>query len=172
MDREVLACKINETSGLVDIREAKEKLKNRLEKYGSNRTLIISLEECSELMNELAKVLNKNGEYTYDDYIGIAEEIADVVICLELISIITAMERYDALSLKDSNITIEESIISLTKLQKGVCKYLRTGKLSPDLLNGYRETWIAVTFLPSEFHIGYSTIRKIIKIKLDREVTL
>lgn len=172
MDREVLKNKIKEMVYTPLQETYNTKLKDYYEKNGMEKSLIIAMEECSELIAELIKTKDANDI----DLIGLSEEIADVTIALDYVSLATELKPIDVTKLKEPKVSIENSILALTTLQKGISKFLRTNHgLSSELFIGYRETTISIYSvygLMNLFHIDDSTVLKIVDIKLDREAGL
>jgi NTP pyrophosphatase (non-canonical NTP hydrolase) len=62
-------------------------LEKAIKTYGSNLQVIVAIEELSELQKELCKYLRNNGNMNY-----IAEEMADVAIMLEQLTMIFGNE--------------------------------------------------------------------------------
>lgn len=53
--------------------------------YGAEIQSTVCMEECAELIQAVSKMIRKNDELSEDDYDHLAEEIADVLICIEIL---------------------------------------------------------------------------------------
>ena len=53
--------------------------------YGAEIQSTVCMEECAELIQAISKMIRKNDELFEDDYDHLAEEIADVMICIEML---------------------------------------------------------------------------------------
>lgn len=59
-----------------------------IKKYGAEHQMQIAEEECAELIQAISKVIRSNGSFTEDEIDHLAEEIADVEICIRQIKVI------------------------------------------------------------------------------------
>ena len=82
--------------------------------FGTPAQIIIAMEECSELIKELSKVLR--GKCNVDN---ISEEIADVQIMIEQLKIIFNNENPVNMWILNKNCRIAELIKEYAKKQKG-----------------------------------------------------
>ena len=88
--------------------------KQAVEAFGTPAQIIIAMEECSELIKELSKVLR--GKCNVDN---VSEEIADVQIMLEQLKIIFNNENPVNMWILNKNCRIAELIKEYAKKQKG-----------------------------------------------------
>ena len=60
--------------------------------YGEKIQSTVCMEECAELIQAISKMVRKADELSEDDYDHLAEEIADVLICVEMLKQIYCIE--------------------------------------------------------------------------------
>lgn len=61
--------------------------------YGKEIQSTVCMEECAELIQAVSKMIRGSGELSDDDYDHLAEEIADVLICVEMLKQIYDIEN-------------------------------------------------------------------------------
>jgi NTP pyrophosphatase (non-canonical NTP hydrolase) len=66
----------------------KETYKKLIERFGNKHQMAVAIEECMELSKELTKAIRDKG-----NDMKIAEEIADVLICLEQVALMFSIDR-------------------------------------------------------------------------------
>ncbi len=53
--------------------------------YGEEIQAIVCMEECAELIQAISKMIRRNDELSEEDYDHLEEEVADVLICIEML---------------------------------------------------------------------------------------
>lgn len=53
--------------------------------YGEEIQATVCMEECSELIQAISKMIRRNDEISEEDYDHLEEEVADVLICIEML---------------------------------------------------------------------------------------
>lgn len=53
--------------------------------YGTEIQAIVCMEECAELIQAISKMIRRNGEISEKDHDHLEEEVADVLICIEML---------------------------------------------------------------------------------------
>lgn len=61
--------------------------------YGKEIQSTVCMEKCAELIQTVSKMIRGSGELSDDDYDHLAEEIADVLICVEMLKQIYDIEN-------------------------------------------------------------------------------
>ena len=70
-----------------------EILKKALKKYGRKSQMMICAEECSELIQAITKRIRYYKCETINTRENLVEEIADVIICIEYLKMIDAIDQ-------------------------------------------------------------------------------
>lgn len=113
-----------------------EIIKEAIEKWGKELQTVVCMEECSELIEQCILISATEG----NDKAALAEEIADVCICLEMLEMIYEVDGGDVLAHKvfcsDSSRTGEEIIFCIWKLSRLIkeCSKMLRGKGSEERL--------------------------------------
>lgn len=138
--------------------------------YG-NRNLIIVMEECSELIQELISM-----QYGIGDRLSLIEETADVEQGLDYVKLICDISdneiNYDVSF--DTEIVYNKAtnpIVALSLLQQQISKYLRN-KLSRkyDLIEAVKNVYISLEYIKYAYSIDKKEINKAMNVKLQRLV--
>lgn len=67
----------------------RDDIRRLVEHHGKDKTLVIAIEECSELIKEITKYKRAgNHEEQINRRDGLLEEIADVQICIDMLQVI------------------------------------------------------------------------------------
>lgn len=53
--------------------------------YGEEIQATVCMEECAELIQAVSKMIRRNDELSEEDYDHLEEEVADVLICVEML---------------------------------------------------------------------------------------
>lgn len=53
--------------------------------YGEEIQATVCMEECAELIQAVSKMIRRNGELSEKDHDHLEEEVADVLICVEML---------------------------------------------------------------------------------------
>lgn len=53
--------------------------------YGAEIQAAVCMEECAELIQAISKMIRRNGEISEKDHDHLEEEVADVLICIEML---------------------------------------------------------------------------------------
>ena len=53
--------------------------------YGAEIQATVCMEECAELIQAISKMIRRNGEISEKDHNHLEEEVADVLICIEML---------------------------------------------------------------------------------------
>ena len=73
--------------------------------YGGYESLVIAIEECSELIKAITKLIRntnyEDGEIVYKDRYSVLEEIADVLICTDILEKLFGFSDDDVLKMMD-----------------------------------------------------------------------
>lgn len=70
-----------------------EVLEKALKKYGRKSQMMICAEECSELIQAITKRIRYHKSETINTRENLVEEIADVIICIEYLKMIDAIDQ-------------------------------------------------------------------------------
>lgn len=70
-----------------------EALEKALQKYGREHQMMICAEECSELIQAITKRIRYYKSETINTRENLVEEIADVIICIEYLKMIDAIDQ-------------------------------------------------------------------------------
>ena len=70
-----------------------EVLEKALKKYGRKSQMMICTEECSELIQAITKRIRYYKSETINTRENLVEEIADVIICIEYLKMIDAIDQ-------------------------------------------------------------------------------
>lgn len=70
-----------------------EVLEKALQKYGREHQMMICAEECSELIQAITKRIRYYKSETINTRENLVEEIADVIICIEYLKMIDAIDQ-------------------------------------------------------------------------------
>lgn len=62
--------------------------------YGAEIQSTVCMEECAELIQAVSKMIRRSDELSDDDYDHLAEEIADALICVEMLKQIYNIPDY------------------------------------------------------------------------------
>jgi NTP pyrophosphatase (non-canonical NTP hydrolase) len=62
--------------------------------YGAEIQSTVCMEECAELIQTIGKMIRRSDELSDDDYDHLSEEIADVLICVEMLKQIYNIPDY------------------------------------------------------------------------------
>lgn len=132
--------------------------------YG-NRNLIIVMEECSELIQELI-----NMQYGIGDRLSLIEETADVEQGLDYVKLICGIP-YDIdfdISFGTEIVcnTTTNPIISLSLLQQQISKYLRKKSNKDNLIEAVKNVYISLEYIKYAYSIDKKEINKAINVKL------
>lgn len=137
-----------------------------------NRNLIIVMEECGELIQELTNV-----QLGIGDRISLIEETADVEQGLDYVKIICVLSdddiMYDKFADKRDEVMFNKNInpiIALTTLQQQLSKYLRNKHKHDDLCTAVRNVYRALENIRYIYSIDDKEINKAINVKLQRLV--
>lgn len=68
-------------------------LEKSLQKYGREHQMMICAEECSELIQAITKRIRYYKSETINTRENLVEEIADVIICIEYLKMIDAIDQ-------------------------------------------------------------------------------
>ena len=55
-----------------------------IDHYGEEIQATVCMEECAELIQAISKMIRRNDELSEEDYDHLEEEVADVLICVEM----------------------------------------------------------------------------------------
>lgn len=135
-----------------------------------NRNLIIVMEECSELVQELIAMQHGIG-----DRISLIEETADVVQGLDYVKLICNISDDDIIydSPFNRNIIYTKDInpiIMLSLLQQQISKYLRNKSDKYDIIVAVTNVYISIEYIKYMYSIDEKEINKAINVKLQRLV--
>lgn len=73
----------------MESKEYRKKLKQLIDHHGADETLTICTEECAELIKEITKYKRaKNHTEQIGCRVGLAEEMTDVLICIDMMQLI------------------------------------------------------------------------------------
>jgi len=128
-----------------------------------NRNLIIVMEECSELIQELI-----NMQYGVGDRLSLIEETADVEQGLDYVKLICDIPYDIDFDISfGTEITINP-IISLSLLQQQISKYLRKKSNKDNLIEAVKNVYISLEYIKYAYSIDKKEINKAINVKLQR----
>lgn len=136
-----------------------------------NRNLIIVMEECSELIQELINI-----QIGLGDRLSLIEEVADVEQGLDYVKIICGISdkdiRYDisfGTEISYDQRTINP-IISLSLLQQQISKYLRNKSDKRKMIEVVTNMYKSLEYIKYAYSIDKTEINKAINVKLQRLV--
>lgn len=73
----------------MESKEYRKQLKQLIDHHGADETLTICTEECAELIKEITKYKRaKNHKEQIGCRVGLAEEMTDVLICIDMMQLI------------------------------------------------------------------------------------
>ena len=168
MDFEVFKERYASASSVVDwdkLRKEEERVMcpNPIDVGRVTRSLLIGVEELSELLVALA-----NFEYSLTDKLKLIEEIADVWICLDYVSMVTNVKYYKLIPVHQANMSVTSAKAYLLQLQQDITKYLRGKGCTVQLEE--TASWVtnALCTIASYAWIKNSEICKAVNVKLER----
>lgn len=144
---------------------------NFIETAGT-RNLIIAMEECSELMQQL--ILAQSG---VSDRMAIIEELADVELGLDYVKILCDLEDHKPISsiIDETNIekfndvsAYDNPIYALGELQIQVSKYIRGKSDQNKLLSAVKNVYMAIGRIMLIYNISMNELNRAMNVKLDR----
>ena len=62
--------------------------------YGAEIQATVCMEECAELIQAISKMIRRNGKISEKDHDHLEEEVADVLICIEMLKQIYNIPDY------------------------------------------------------------------------------
>ena len=63
-----------------------------IDHYGEEIQATVCMEECAELIQAISKMIRRNDELSEEDYDHLEEEVADVLICVEMLKQIYSIQ--------------------------------------------------------------------------------
>ncbi len=63
-----------------------------IDHYGEEIQATVCMEECAELIQAISKMIRRNDELSEEDYDHLEEEVADVLICIEMLKQIYSIQ--------------------------------------------------------------------------------
>lgn len=133
-----------------------------------NRNLIIVMEECSELVQELIAMQHGIG-----DRISLIEETADVEQGLDYVKLICDISNDDIITDKyfeNEYNKLTTPIIALSLLQQQISKYLRNKSDKYQIIEAVTNVYIALNNIKYTYCISEEEINKAMNVKLQRLV--
>lgn len=139
-----------------------------------NRNLIIVMEECSELIQELINV-----QLDMCDMMSLIEETADVLAGLDYVKFICQINDIDIKTIRTKIISDKEknttrldvnnnSIFSLANLQQQISKYLRGKNNKETLTQAVAYVYNTIDNIKYTHRISEKDLNKAINVKLQR----
>lgn len=139
-----------------------------------NRNLIIVMEECSELIQELINV-----QLDMCDMMSLIEETADVLAGLDYVKFICQINDIDIKTIRTKIISDKEknttrfdinnnSIFSLANLQQQISKYLRGKNNKETLTQAVAYVYNTIDNIKYAHRISEKDLNKAINVKLQR----
>ena len=143
-----------------------------------NRNLIIVMEECSELIQELINV-----QLDMCDMMALIEETADVLAGLDYVKFICQINDIDIKTIQTKIISDKEknttrldinnnSIFSLANLQQQISKYLRGKNNKETLTQAIAYVYNTIDNIKYAHRISENDLNKAINVKLQRLVEI
>lgn len=143
-----------------------------------NRNLIIVMEECSELIQELINV-----QLDMCDMMSLIEETADVLAGLDYVKFICQINDIDIKTIQTKIISDKEknttrldinnnSIFSLANLQQQISKYLRGKNNKETLTQAIAYVYNTIDNIKYAHRISEKDLNKAINVKLQRLVEI
>lgn len=133
------------------------------------RNLIIVIEECGELIQELTKI--QNGGI---DTIGLIEELSDVIMGIDYVKMICDISdsdiEYNPYTLTEiqRKATPINPMLALTELQQQLSKYLRGKCERQNLVDATTKVITTCQCIMKIYNIAQANINKAMNVKLDR----
>lgn len=143
-----------------------------------NRNLIIVMEECSELIQELINV-----QLDMCDMMSLIEETADVLAGLDYVKFICQINDIDIKTIQTKIISDKEknttrldinnnSIFSLANLQQQISKYLRGKNNKETLTQAVAYVYNTIDNIKYAHRISEKDLNKAINVKLQRLIEI
>ena len=143
-----------------------------------NRNLIIVMEECSELIQELINV-----QLDMCDMMSLIEETADVLAGLDYVKFICQISDIDIKTIRTKIISDKEknttrldvnnnSIFSLANLQQQISKYLRGKNNKETLTQAVAYVYNTIDNIKYTHRISEKDLNKAINVKLQRLIEI
>lgn len=176
MNRNEIVQKLETTEPVTwdKIQESKAITKSNSPTFNVNEQYIVAIEELSELQKELASFILGN-----KDVIGIEEEIADVMLALNMVVPMTKRDRWT--NPKYVDMIFDDKPINTIEVVAYIIEHLAS--LQQCITKGVRDSWFkcgihmvahdvydCLVILVDELNLSKVEIEKIISIKIDRQI--
>ena len=132
---------------------------------GGKNTIIITIEELSELTQAIINYMEDNN---YETYLNLAEELTDVYICLRYVNFVFNLDTRVTMSKVYKNGNILNSVGNLARLSQALTKYLRNKTDIYEIFDAYLMVKEELRYISNYYNIDNELIIKIRKLKTER----